>query len=305
MRIFLPALLILLCAHHAFAEDFSAAKPGDVLHVSLNQLHPTQLVIGYDQVYYKLGRFIKEPKKLFDEYCETNGQGESSKVSSASELQHPATFACAQTVGSRSGDMKTVVIGPKGALYLTDGHHTFTTLWEQPGGGAHLKMWVRVTDNFSDSADMGSFWTRMQQARKAWLKDANGNAINPAQLPPQLGLSSLQNDPYRALVYFAREVGYDKPRSGEVAPEFLEFYWGDWLREALPLSRYDLSNQSDYRDAVEAVAQLMVSLPPQTQVGDSGFTAAQLGGYQSLDRKELGKMATRKLGYMLDYKSSL
>ena len=150
--------------------------------------------------------------------------------------------------------MKTVVIGPEGRLYLTDGHHTFTTLSEQPEGGATLPMWVKVTDNFSDSPDLASFWRRMQAARKVWLNDGQGQAITPEQIPAQLGLATLDDDPYRALVYFTREVAYDKPRSGDVAPEFLEFYWGNWLREQLNLSDYDLRDKGDYRDAIGEAA---------------------------------------------------
>lgn len=302
-------IVLLLCwmavSCVALAEDYRAAKPGELLQVRLEQLRPTQAVVGHEQIYYKLGRFAKEPNKLFDEYCEANGQGESSKVPKDASLHKPESFSCQAEVGSRSSEMKTVVVGPQGQLYLTDGHHTFTTLWEHAQGGAQLQMWVRVTDNFSDSPDQAAFWQRMQTARKVWLKDGQGQSIAPEQLPLQLGLASLGSDPYRALVYFTREVAYDKPRSGEVAPEFLEFYWGNWLRERLPLQGYDLSEQDQYRNAVAAAAQLMVGQAPDGLLGDSGFTARQLGGYSSVDRKELSKMASKKLGYMIQYKRSL
>ena len=51
------ALLLLLAGFSAMAvaEDYRAAKPGDLLQVRLEQLHPTQAVVGYDQIYYKLG----------------------------------------------------------------------------------------------------------------------------------------------------------------------------------------------------------------------------------------------------------
>ena len=261
--------------------------------------------MGYDQIYYKLGRFAKEPNKLFDEYCEANGQGESSKVLKGANLHQPDSFSCQAEVGAHSSEMKTVVVGPEGQLYLTDGHHTFTTLWQQPEGGATLQMWVKVTDNFSDSPDLSSFWQRMQAARKVWLKDGQGQVISPEQIPAQLGLGSLADDPYRALVYFTREVAYDKPRSGEVAPEFLEFYWGNWLRGELKLSEYDLRDKDDYRDAIAEAAKLMVALQADSPVGDSGFKAAELGGYASVDRKEMSKMASKKLGYMIQHKRSL
>ncbi|MBA4289522.1 MAG: hypothetical protein C0439_11205 [Pseudomonas sp.] len=304
MRIVAFGLLLLGLSVAAVAEDYRAAKPGELLQVRLEQLHPTQAVVGYDQIFYKLGRFAKETNKLFDEYCEANGQGESSKVPKGASLHQPDSFSCQGEVGSRSSEMKTVVVGPEGKLYLTDGHHTFTTLWEQPEGGATLPMWVKVTDNFSDSTDMAHFWRRMQAARKVWLKDGQGQVISPEQIPAQLGLASLADDPFRALVYFTREVAYDKPRSGEVAPEFLEFYWGNWLRGQLNLADYDLRDKDDYRDAAAEAAKRMVALAPASPVGDSGFTAAQLGGYTSVDRKELSKMASKKLGYMIQYKSS-
>ncbi|MBU1332512.1 MAG: ParB/Srx family N-terminal domain-containing protein [Gammaproteobacteria bacterium] len=304
MRVCAVLLLMAGMSAAAVAEDYRAAKPGELLQVRLEQLHPTQAVVGYDQIFYKLGRFVKEPNKLFDEYCEGNGQGESSKVPKGASLHQPDSFSCQGAVGSRSSEMKTVVVGPEGQLYLTDGHHTFTTLWEQGQGGAQLQMWVRVTDNFSDSSDMASFWQRMQAERKVWLKDGQGQAITPEQIPAQLGFASLGNDPYRALVYFTREVAYDKPRSGEVAPEFLEFYWGNWLRQRLSLQDYALDEQGSYRDAVAAAAQLMVAQEPDAALGDSGFTPRQLGGYSSVDRKELSKMASKKLGYMIQYKAA-
>jgi hypothetical protein len=304
MRVCAVLLLMAGLSAAAVAEDYRAAKPGELLQVRLEQLHPTQAVVGYDQIYYKLGRFSKEPNQLFDEYCEANGQGESRKVPKGANLHQPESFSCQGAVAANSSEMKTVVVGPEGQLYLTDGHHTFTTLWEQPGAGPQLQMWVKITDNFSDSADLASFWSRMQAARKVWLKDGRGQAISPEQIPAQLGLSSLGDDPYRALVYFTREVAYDKPRSGDVVPEFLEFYWGNWLRGQLKLIEYDLRDKGDYRDAIGAAAKLMVALDADSPVGDSGFTARELGGYTSVDRKEMGKMASKKLPYMIAYKAT-
>lgn len=305
MRKTTALLLSISFSAMALAQDYSSSKSGELLQVALKELHPTQAAVGYDQIYYKLGRFNNERNKLFDEFCEANGQGESTKVPGDADLHVPDSFSCQDKVGTRSGEMKTVVVGPQGKLFLTDGHHTFTVLMEHPKGGENLNMWVRVTDNFSDSADMADFWRRMEQARKVWLKDGNGKSIDPEQIPSQLGLAHLGNDPYRALVYFTREVGYDKPRSGEVAPEFLEFYWGNWLRSALPLDGYDLSDRGEYRDAVEAAAKKMVALEPDALVGDSGFKARELGGYSSLDRKELNKVAGRKLNYATSYKKAL
>lgn len=136
------AVLILAAglAVSASAQDYQDARPGDLLQVTLQQLHPTQAVLGHDQVFYKLGRFAQEPNRLFDEYCELNGQGESRQVPAAASLQRPESFTCSEAVGSRGDDMKTVVVGPDGQLFLTDGHHGFTVLQEHPDGGEQLRM---------------------------------------------------------------------------------------------------------------------------------------------------------------------
>lgn len=296
-------LALLLCASTFQAQAFSTPKPGQVIEVALEQLHPTQAVIGVDQIHYKLGAFAESPKLVFDEYCETNGQGGTKKVPKDANLQNPDSFTCKEPVGTHPADMKTVVVGPAGQLYLTDGHHSFSTLWEQPGAGPQLKMWVRVTDDFSNSPDMATFWKRMEQGHKVWLKDRNGQAITPAQLPAHLGFKNLSDDSFRSLVYFARKASYGKPNSGAVVPEFLEFYWGNWLRPLIDLRAFNLNKQGGYQDAIEAVAQRMVSLAPDAPVGDSGFNARQLGGFTTLNRKELKSTFEKKVPYVIDSRS--
>ena len=261
-------------------------------------------MVGFDQIYYSLGLFADKPNKVFDEYCETNGQGEADNVPKGADLQKPASFTCKDPVGTHPDDMKTVVVGPGGQLYLTDGHHSFTTLWEAPGGGPRLNMWVRVTDDFSNSPTMANFWQRMEAARKVWLKDNQGQTLPPEQLPAHLGFKNLQDDTFRSLVYFTRKAAYGKPDAGEIAPEFLEFYWGNWLRTQIDLGKYNLNKKAGYKDAIEAVAKRMVSLAPGSPVGDSGFTAHQLGGMTTLDRDELEKTFDKKVPYVIDYRNS-
>lgn len=295
---------ILLCAVTAHAQAFTAPKPGQVIEVTLEQLHPTQAVVGFDEIHYSLGLFAESPAKVFDEYCETNGQGDAGKVDKHADLHNPASFTCQSPVGTHPEEMKTVIVGPGGQLYLTDGHHSFTTLWEQPGAGPQLKMWVRVTDDFSNSPDLATFWQRMEQGHKVWLKDNQGRRIRPAQLPAHLGFNSLQDDTLRSLVYFTRKAAYGKPDSAGVVPEFLEFYWGSWLRTQLDLGAFNLHKKKGYKDAIEAVAQRMVSLSPDAPVGDSGFTAHQLGGFTAIDQKALKKTFDNKVPYVIDYRKS-
>jgi hypothetical protein len=295
------ALFLALLSTQVLA--FSTPRPGDVVEVSLDQLHPTQAVIGFDEVYYKLGRFAKDRQKLFDEICESNGQGKSTSAGSSANPLRPETFSCKDEPNTHADDMKTAVVGPGGQLYLTDGHHSFSVLWEQPGVGPQMKMRVRITDDFSDSADLATFWKRMQQARKVWLKDGNGQTISASQLPEHLGLKAMHNDIFRSIVYFVRGAAYDKPDSGSVAPEFLEFYWGDWLRTQLRLEDFNLSERSGYHRALEAASDLMVRPPISKQVG-GGMTARQLGGFKSVKHKVLSKTASEKLPYLIDYKKS-
>ena len=294
----------------------SAAHPR-ILQVRLDELHPTQPAIGYDQVYYKLGRYAAEEKhiadiarpKKFADLCEANGQGDvlpdTANVPGATLAAPPAGYRCKAAVGSRPGDMKSVVIGPRGVVYLTDGHHTFSTFWEADGGRNHqLKVWVKVSDNFSALGE-AAFWTRMREENKVWLKNGRNQAITPRQLPSAIGLTSLGDDPYRSLVYFTRGIGYEAPAK---ATEFLEFYWADWLRGKpdVDLSRVDRLDRASYLVAIEAAARAMAALQPGDIVS-GGKTAQTLGWTGVFNQAALDDLATPmgKLGYAIAYRKAL
>ncbi len=294
----------------------SAAHPR-ILQVRLDELHPTQPAIGYDQVYYKLGRYAAEEKhiadiarpKKFADLCEANGQGDvlpnTANVPGATLAAPPASYRCKAAVGSRPADMKTIVIGPRGVVYLTDGHHTFSTFWEADGGRNHqLKVWVKVSDNFS-ALDVAAFWTRMRAENKVWLKNGRNQAITPQQLPAAIGLASLGDDPYRSLVHFTREIGYKPPAQ---ATEFLEFYWAGWLRgkPALDLARIDLLDPAAYAGVILQAAQAMVALQPDDIV-NGGKRAADLGALDKVERETLDELTRNKgkLGYAIAYRKSL
>ena len=308
-------------------SPYLAAKTGDVLKVGIEQLHPTQAVVGYDQIYYHLGR--KQPDftryapstagylgddendnysrylyrsefKRVDDYCADNGQTGADPAAYKPQtvrLIDPATYRCtgpAPVAGSAAATaLKTVVIGPQGTLYLTDGHHTFTTLNELADGGPKLPVWVRVAANFSDTTDTSAFWKRMADAGYAWLRDANDKVIEPAALPSRVALSGFQDDRYRSLVYLTRDMGY----SNANVSEFAEFYWGNWLRNnGVDLAAYNLRNlersritvtngiaaarsgdsTTSYVAAVRDTALRMIALDGTTPIGPNR-TAAQLG----------------------------
>lgn len=237
---------------------YLTVKPGDILQVRIEELRPTQVAIGYDQVFYKLGRWqgdFERPTwagqpaqhldylnrtvgKKFDDYCEDMGGTERAQhflsIAEAriARLDQPATYLCKEAPGSDPSKLKTVVVGWDGNLYLTDGHHTFSSLREISDGGPALPVWVKVAANYSDLPDAATFWQRMIDERRVWLRDGRNQPVAVDQLPTRLGLANdheaggMQEDRYRSLVYFTRNVAY----SNGSLPEYAEFLWGDWLR---------------------------------------------------------------------------
>ncbi len=97
------------------------SAPETLLDVRIGDVHPTQPSLGYDEVYYKLGRYSPAlskdaVNKEFDDWCEANGQEEAATVPAGATITDPSTFTCAVAVGSETAEtiapMKTVVIGP-------------------------------------------------------------------------------------------------------------------------------------------------------------------------------------------------
>ncbi|MBT2378060.1 chromosome partitioning protein ParB [Streptomyces sp. CB00316] len=300
----------------------TCAQPGDLIEVTLGELHPTQAVLGFDQVFYKLGRYgsgrdevAGGVNKRFDDWCETNGQGEAASVRPGARLDDPASFSCTVPLGQETpksiAPMKTAVIGPGGKLYLTDGHHTLTSFLEGPDGSTRLPIRLRVTDNFS-SLSTAAFWQRMTVGKKVWLRDENNKPLAVDQLPDRLGITHFRDDPYRSLVYFTRGIGYEVP---DGATEFLEFSWGSWLRGQHDTAAYDLTSPGPYLDLVKSASKSMAALAPDAVV-DDGKTAAQLGRIAEWNggKKETGGEFAKlskpltdakpgKLAEALDYKS--
>ncbi|MEW2066843.1 ParB/Srx family N-terminal domain-containing protein [Streptomyces sp. NPDC007346] len=300
----------------------SCARPGDLIDVTLGELHPTQAVLGFDQVFYKLGRYGSARdeaaggfNKRFDDWCETNGQGEAASVGPGARLDDPSSFTCTVPLGQETAKsiapMKTAVIGPGGKLYLTDGHHTLTSFLEGPDGSTRLPVRLRVTDNFS-SLSTAAFWQRMTAEKKVWLRDENDKPLGVDQLPDRLGITNFRDDPYRSLVYFTRDIGYEVP---DGATEFLEFSWGSWLRGEHDTAAYDLTAPGPYLDLVKRASTSMAALDADAVV-DDGKTAAQLGRIAEWNggKKETGGEFAKlskpltdakpgKLAESLDYKS--
>lgn len=288
---------------------YLGAKANDIIKVTLGDLRPTQPAIGYDQIYYKLGRYAADPVKKFDDACEANGQNKSKSAPLATaRLDDLSSFTCTKDVGTKPEDMKTLVVGPGGVPYLTDGHHTFSSVWESADGGSKARMWIKVQDNLS-TLSRGAFFRTLRARKLMWLKDADNRAITPVQLPAGLGFGNgLGNDRYRSLVYFTRDIGYQQLAG---ATEFTEFYWGDWLRRQVKLSGYNLDDNASYLSAVRAAATAMVALAPDAVVSN-GKTAAELGRLDAFNETEftalsqpVGSAKPGKLPYAVSYRLGL
>lgn len=299
------------------------ADPDTLLDVRIGDVRATQPSLGYDEVYYKLGRYSPEfskdeINKKFDDWCEANGQQEAASVEPDATLLDSSSFTCAVPIGEETADtiapMKTVVIGPGGTLYLTDGHHTLTSFAEDLQGGLDTHVRLRVIGNLSGLPEP-IFWQVMQDNKWVWLRDPSGNAVAPQDLPKSVGLSNFQDDPYRSLLYFARDIGY----SADGAVPFQEFYWGTWVREnyAADVNAWDQNDWAASLALVQKISEAQVALDPSAVVDPvSGYTAAQLSKFDAWNDGEPadgGEWASLsapysssepgKLAYMTAYRS--
>ena len=300
-----------------------SAKVGDLPTVALAELHPTQAALGYDEVFYRLGRYHTAISKdrinqRFNDWCQANGQGDAASAQPDASLQNPESFTCKLPLGQETraslADMKTAVVGPSGKLYLTDGHHTMTAFYESEG--AQVRVRVRIVDNFSYLSE-AEFWRTMQRQQWLWLRDANDQPITPEQLPQGMALKQFGDDPYRSVMYFVRGIGYDKSAD---SPPFQEFYWGRWLRAQPTIGQMDACRGIDMQAClalIERVAQAQVALADTAEVSDNK-TAADLGRLHAwnkgrdADSGAFGKLRRPytaakpgKLAYLMQYRQSL
>lgn len=85
---------------------------------------PTQPAIGYDQIYYKQGRYrhvatngvtSTQWQKAFDDACEDSGQDSTAKngITPTSKLNDRSSFTCKAKVANYQSLLKTAVVGPK------------------------------------------------------------------------------------------------------------------------------------------------------------------------------------------------
>lgn len=277
-------------------EQEQELSANHIVEVALSELHPTQGVIAHAQVAYKLNRYRFEPQKRLDDICEARGLGRAMQTQTAS-LHLPNCTGEGQP--PKFNELKTAIVGPGGQLYLTDGHHTFSVFYEMPEGGADFKVSVLITHNKSELTD-AEFWLWMQQNQLTWLRNAEGHAISPQQLPSKLGRSNIANDDFRAALYFLRGLVWSKP-----APSvpFVEFYWANHLREQAMLQPpANLENMQSYMRWLSKLAGYIGGMSGDTVLNESGGrgqqTAAELGRFAAGTERELEALIcdSQKLG---------
>lgn len=268
-------------------SPFSLAQTIKTLNVS--QIRPTQPAIGDDEVNYKVAKLQSDHQELFDEYCEDIGAKGVKSFDNQSSLAQPTSFSCLVAPGTDAEDVKSAVIAPDHHIYLTDGHHTVST-FRALANNQDFPFVVRITNDFSHLASMDLFWKTMQQQHLTWLKDPQGQPVTPTQLPHQVSLQAMENDPYRSIVYFLRGIAYDKP---DQAPPFLEFYLGSWLRSQQPVDTQQLSTKAGYMTYLQQAATRLVAAQGSQHSTDKADspTLSQLGQRKTVNEKKLAKLA--------------
>jgi autotransporter-associated beta strand protein len=146
-------------------------------------------------------------------------------------------------------NIEPVVIGPGGVLYLTDGHHTFTSLLNSIYGPSNPSVYVDVIANYSNLTT-SQFWTQMQASN--FLLPINNGVPQTVDVttgaPIPTSLQALTNDPYRGLEYailkqknsvlfptagnITGAVGSTKPGLDKVTGFYSDFIWANAYRSA-------------------------------------------------------------------------
>lgn len=260
---------------------------GTLIAVKASTIHPTQPAIGRAEVAYDLAHYRQKPRALFDDFCKGEGAGKVADFSDASTLATPTSFRCTKPAGTHPDAVKSAVIAPDGLVYLTDGHHSVSAL-RASTPDSDITLSLRITDDLRHLPSMAAFWDYMQQHHLVWLEGPTGK-VAPQQLPTQVGIDAMQDDPYRSVLYFLRGIAYERP---EPSPPFLEFYLGAWLKSQMAITPADTATPQAYFALLQKAAQRMAQASPQTHTlpDTASPTLQQLGQLTELNHKKLNKL---------------
>lgn len=245
--------LSLLVANFASASEvFSSCNINTLAEseciTNINDLHPGQSNVGMFAI-----NMIKPEKGVF---LSTKKKCTNKKLDE--DLQ------------KRGGSKKGIagVIGPKGIIYLIDGHHSAYSLYllanQRNSCGYDGKVYVYIVDNKHDYND-SEFIEHMKNHQYVWLRDNYGKEIEFSELPNKV--SKIGDDQYRSLIKLVVDSKCNQVNpiiDGANSTPYLEFYWGNKLKKyqenyynineknasifALDAYNYMIQNQNKFKD---------------------------------------------------------
>ena len=166
------------------------------MRVSVDDLHPSQMSVGYLEVHEKQNRLHQMKKKELDDYLYNH------KV--------------------------PVVLGIDKKMFIIDHHHLCMAAHNL--GLSHV--YVEVLEDWSHLSEY-EFWSAMKKEQYVWMYDENGNEIPNLDYSKYLpsSIKGCKDDPYRSIAGFVRKAGgFQKSMK-----PFAEFVWANFFRKKLPL----------------------------------------------------------------------
>lgn len=216
-KIFIQFLLLLAPLGHALSASVCDihSRSGTVCKVSVADLRPTQLCIGAIEVEQRSEAFADMSSSKLKKYLAER------------RLQ--------------------IVVGPGGALYITDHHHLSLAMAQAFGHDIELE--AEVQENWADLPS-AEFWKQMSGHSYLYLYDEHGAGPQPlSDLPASI--FELRDDPYRSLAWaVSNKGGYEKTDVSHA-----DFLWANFFRSRISVDEID----SDFKKAVKKGVKLAES----------------------------------------------
>jgi len=182
------AITLLCGSANATTPCGASSKVGELCSCRVLELRPTQFAVGMIEVKKKESELASKSGPKLTVY----------------QRKHP----------------EPTVVGPSGALFITDHHHLALALADR---GIEATF-CQIETNYS-GLDPGLFWEKMAARRWVYLYDEDGKGPrSPADLPRTV--DGLKDDPYRSLASAVRDSG----GFAKVPARFSEFEWANYFR---------------------------------------------------------------------------
>lgn len=192
------------------------------MKASIDDLHPTQIAVGYQQVDSKLTKLKDMNDKKFNHYLKSH--------------------------------LVPCVIGPDKKLYMVDHHHLCLACHK-----LEVKdVYIEILKDWSYMS-LKDFWSHMLQEKYIWLFDENGHDIDFEYFHYMLpqNVQGLKDDPYRSIAGIVRKKGgYSK----DYTP-FSEFAWANLFRSHINLSDNVITSETIEQAMTLCKSPLTTHLP--------------------------------------------